>query len=546
MCRADCSGSIGRLSPRAPGRRPLPAPAAHAQSRYPLEIDVIAGSVVTLNVGKVMDQDTLSGSGQLVGDPWWEYTVTDAGGGTVLEEVPGSQNDLVAALIVTWQAPDTDGTVSVEVTATDVPTPPGVQWPPNAADADVVFAAYTVHVHQLEVYRMWQGGMTLYGDAYHPSAPNPPHAWDCEAWDDDGALPTLRYDRDNTSYPRIMAFPGWSWADVSVSLRGKGGWTGTVLPADLRLFAPWPEEGNPPEIWLVSEWEHDVTSLPTPQFTAHTSEQVLGVWIPARTDRFVTFHGNYTWDWHVDVNDSSYRTQVDIDDAELTWLGTLWGTPQGGVVPTPQRVAAVCGALAGFEDAYNLGRLAAVWGDSVLDFNLATFMGEWYDSVTGWSYIPDEDVWCLICQDYRPVFDEDGNVTGYATDPADCITGATLAAAAANLMGLEAEAKCLYPQPHRGNPTDWYDDRNCWAQNPNHPGNPVGFIAGGWNALEGVLHVDGWWYPVLPLYPPEDHPADVLARWGNAYACGYTDPGTGEWAWHPNGEGGAHRLVTEP
>jgi len=558
--------------------QPNPAAPTWGESGPPVwEYDVIAGSVVELTAPEIRDLDTYTDEGARsagvplgtqVEDHTWKYRVVE-GGGDIVD--PDNWTEYRTDRTFTWWAPVLDGDVTFTFWARDH-TPANEHWGTDNAPTSrsgegnpVEYLTGVIHVHELEVDRMWRGGVDLSQDAHHPSEPDPPHAWDCKLWDDYGLIPSLRYDRYSTAYPRIMAFPGWQQADIDVSLRGKGGWTGTVLPTNLRLFAPWPDEGDPGAITLVSQTVEGITALPAGQaLTALTSSMFLGVWIPAKLDRRVTYFAPYTWDWHAEVYGGmhfltywQYTSECPVDDAELDWMATLYDAPVAPAVPTPQRVSEVCAALAGpapppgtppgCEDWGTLGVRAAEWADSKLNMNY-TYMGEWYDSGTHtWSYMPDVDVWCLMCQGYRPTFNGDGSVYGYATDPADCITGATLAAHASRLVGLPAEPRRLYPRPVRGQPSSWWDPATCWATDPNHPGNPVGYIDGGdWNNFEGSFEFWGLYFTVFPIHGPEDHPADILAHWGNSYACKYWDTVNNRWAWHSNGEAGGHTLVTGP
>jgi len=434
---------------------------------------VIAGSVVTLNVGKIMDQDTLSGSGQLVGDPWWTYTVSDAGGGTVLEEVPGSQNDLVAALIVTWQAPDVDGTVSLEVTATDVVTPPEVQWPPNAIDSPVTFAAYTVHVHQLEVSKLYQWGGLFVG-AVDPRAPltiphciyfSPPlspeelaqQQWEavpCDGWARTTQLiPNLRWDRDNAAYEhQHMRFDGGVGASISLKLRGRGGWTGAVVPTTIRVHTDWPEEGT-----SLQGSELEVAGLETISIVVQTPEG-------HSLDDVVTLARGHCWSWECDVAcETEYQQTLTLpDNPSLDWVATGHGVIVDPDEATPKRVEAVYDALNGLHWTTDIAEGVGAWLRSEVQF----------EASAGW-VVPYgvSEVWCILCRGW-----------------ADCLRGDQVCAEACKLVGVQAYAGAAFPQSVWDPcvPPGWIDVVTCWSGLGLHYGNPVGFKAGnGYNAFEG-------------------------------------------------------------
>jgi hypothetical protein len=527
----------------------LPEPQGHAQPQYPLSVDVIAGSVVTLNVGKIMDQDTLSGSGQLVGDPWWTYSAS-ATGGVVLEQIPGPQNDLVAALTVVYQAPDSNGDVTLTVDATDVETPPGQQWPPNATDAPFGFPAYTIHVHQLEVYELDQGGCDLEWDQTYPGSPTqPPHLWTCNEWDSDGGLTGIRYVRGGIERPMYFA-GGWE-ATVGVTVRGKGGWTGAVLPTNLRLVAPWTTEKSSSfwapgaDVSLVTEKRLGVTSLPVVGLQAETSawnSSFGGFWMPAAIDHKVTHDASFAWDWDALVftdpdilGHSEYEAWCDVDDATLPWVASSYSAPLlGNWELSLQRIQSVCGKLAGRDVPEDLADEAVHWALDHLTFS-GRYMGTFDPDDPSTPPLETEDVWCVICL---------GGPFGGRGD-ADCITGARLAVAALKLVGVDAEAVHLYPQPTRGAPWSWEENaRTCWATDPQHPGYHVGYMEGGFNYFEGAFKLNGLYWTVFDPSYRHTHPQDVITSMMECLACSEdgvavhrsgeltTDPITGETLHH--------------
>jgi len=532
------------------------------------EYDVIAGSVVQLEAPEIRDLDTYTDEGAMsagvplgtqVEDHTWKYRVVE-GAGDIVD--PDEWTGYTTSRTFTWWAPVTDGDVTFTFWARNH-TPANEHWGTDNAPTShaeygdpVQYLTGVVHVHELEVCSLEQVPSDLYFNALYPGAPDPPHSWECDWWySSHDALPSLRYDRDQQVEHRVMLFEGDHHCSVLVGLRGKGGWSGSVLRADLRLYAPWPEEGSNAHpgfpVALTGASNVVVDELPVVEqvHSAVEFREMPGspLWTPTPIDYKITFDSPYTWDWPCEMHGGEYslegqfweyQTTCPVDDAELDWVATSHDTilvPMGE--ETLKRVADVYDRFEGLQDHLLLGNKAVLWvigdtgsGGPRLQFDLNRYWG-----------LPDEsatDVWCMFCAD---TLDSGGNrVPGGG----DCITCAELAVEALHLVGVPARATRLYPQPARGQPGDWEWPHDCWA---GHPSYLVGFCSGNHhnNNFEAAFTVDGLWWSVFPTRLAQAHPADIVTSVADHYFCGYT--GVPCWCEQQGGlcSGQGHVLVTE-
>jgi len=319
---------------------------------------------------------------------------------------------------------------------------------------------YEIHVHVLEVYEVYRGMADIYYVRKHPQAGEAggPHPDDCHYWDNSpSAVPSLRYRRGDFADPMLLS--GQAVAEVTIVVRGRGGWTGTVEPANLQMYATWPgEEAPPPQypggsgIRLVGPEQLNVTSLPlqVPATSRRWGLDIGGTledWCVCPIDQCVTFLEPCTWNWDCRVfagqdypgqYEWEYEAVCPVDDATFPWIATAYGTvPEGE--PTPVRVSYVYPSLAGLDDREALADAAVDWVASMLHFGDSNWVAE--------GGAP-EDVWCMICSGLGIP----GEV-GWAPGPADCISGARLAVQPLDLVGVAPEAAYNNLQ-HIGSPAD--------------------------------------------------------------------------------------------
>ncbi|MBD3174502.1 MAG: hypothetical protein GF320_04950 [Armatimonadia bacterium] len=289
------------------------------------------------------------------------------------------------------------------------------------------------------------------------------------------------------------------------------------MPAEIRLFADWPEETHYGHAVQWQSAQVTVDQLPVALTVATKYEQLGQGWVPATIDSIITFDENYTWDWHYRVYPLvPPGLPVDVADPTFNWVATSYAPVVDPAELSMQRVSEVYDRFEGLYWAEDLGTRAATWvglsggSPAKLTWSLYRF---WWGLA--------EDVWCMMCQGQQQVW----NLTTHAyetyTNPADCITGCELAVQALHLVGVAARVACLHPRPEVGVATDWERAIQCWAvdadNEPIHPDSTnVGFWAGGFNKFEATFLVTsvGKYWAWAPQIFAKPHPYDVYQALG--------------------------------
>jgi len=479
------------------------------------EYDVIAGSVVELEAPEIRDLDTYTDEGARsagvplgtqVEDHTWKYRVVE-GGGDIVD--PDEWTEYRTDRSFTWWAPVTDGDVTFTFWAKDY-TPANEHWGTDNAPTSqseegnpLQYLTGVIHVHELEVSKLYRSG-DLFENALYPTAPNPPHSWECEGWDNSTqAIPDLRYDADDPELNwnnGFMRFDGQQPATVRVKLRGLGGWTGPVLPATIRVRADWPEEGT-----SIEGWEVTVDELETISLIVETPEG-------SPPDDVVSLETAFSWDWEYEAAcGTQWEQTVDVPaDGQLLWVATSHDAALLPAEATPLRVFNLYYDMQGNRTHLDIAEFVGVWARAWVDF----------DGTKGWGG-DERDVWCVICR-----------------GTADCLRGSMLCAEACNLLGVPSWAGTAKPQqewdpdrePH------WLQDTTCYSGVPGHAWRLVGYLAGnGYNHFEGfykVVEPGGlftpgtdcyytWEYLFAP-YCPYESLAAMVTYVSSLYACYYT------------------------
>ncbi len=583
---ASLSAPLAAQGPPPPPNPMKPDPQAVAPN--PLEVHVIAGSVVTLTPPGVCsqaygsdgqplldgggnpvlvpyDQDRWTSDNRLERDDSWYYKTTFSGGqrlSPLPEDVWRSNRQ------VTWQAPTSDCTVTATTHTLDT------IWSSSdygSNDTSVTYTSIEIHVHQLEVYEINRGGHPLYNPQFYPdTGPGTPHPWECDGWYDAPPVPRpdLVYSRNPAAGPheRRLLFEGEQVADLTVVVRGKGGYEGPVVPTNLRLYAPWTQEDAPPPEYpggsglrLSSHVVHNVASLPR-SFTVYSMNWTVALggvgcdWMPCPIDSRITYDWGHTWDWNCDVLSGyedlmtrlwQYQAICPVDDAQLFFVATSHGPillPPSAC--TYYRVAEVYEELTGGQDPADIITRTVAWLAEELT---GTLHMNWCEGGGA-----PADTWCVLCQGLRALDvspDPQNPTYVFSENPADGITGCNLGCLALGLVGVPADLFLVHPRSVPGTEESWAQAQACWAEGCGS-NEEVGYWSGGANAFEATITYDGRYWAWWPVVKDKEHPYEILQSIGGdgegrpaAASYGhYGDAEVGDECWISNGPD--HVLVT--